>query len=513
MNYEALLNNISFYLLDPTAAPGADGLHLVPRGDGSWVRLLLLPEARFDMVNARLPRDGREMRLRLGDICKIPRMSTFAIGVIINWGVSQMPGNLAFVNVGVWNGFTFLAGMIGNANKTCIGVDNFSEFGGPRDDFMARFERYRSPNHHFYDADYSDYFAALHNQPIGFYIYDGDHSYENQLRGLQLPEPFFADNCIVLVDDTNWPEPRQATLDFIDQSPHGYRIAFDASTSGNCHPTFWNGVMVLQRTGRARRPVRHGGRREEAGVASDGVDGQIGDAKWHPACAIGSEGRNTRLRPLVSIIIDGNSRRRGRVEETIECAVRQTYPNIEVIAVHGGGDSAKQTIARFGGQIIAVQSDSAGGPAAFRAGLRRSRGDPVCLLTAEDTLTANAVEMAIAAWEHGMQVRQSMRELKRLIPAGEAFILVDEDRWDVDDIALRRIPFLERDGQYWGKPSDDEMAIREFERLRRAGARFLAFACPAFWWLDYYRGLRDHLRSRFLCVLENERLIVFDLRH
>src|SRR5262249_37683090 len=98
-------------------------------------------------------------------------------------------------------------------------------------------------------------------------------------------------------------------------------------------------------------------------------------------------------------------------------------------------------------------------------------------------------------------------------PGGEYFVLVDQDE-------LRpyiapgpfTVPFLERDGEYWGPPADEKTAIRELERLRHSGARFMVFAWPAFWWLDYYAGLHRHLRSKFPCVLENHCLVVFDLR-
>ncbi|HXG09843.1 MAG TPA: glycosyltransferase family A protein [Gemmataceae bacterium] len=93
------------------------------------------------------------------------------------------------------------------------------------------------------------------------------------------------------------------------------------------------------------------------------------------------------------------------------------------------------------------------------------------------------------------------------------FILVDEDQFRGEFAAGQRaIPFLQRGGQYWGPPPDDETAIRELERLRRAGARFLAFAWPAFWWLEHYTGFHRHLRSHYPRLLENERLLVFDLR-
>jgi SAM-dependent methyltransferase len=104
-------------------------------------------------------------------------------------------------------------------------------------------------------------------------------------------------------------------------------------------------------------------------------------------------------------------------------------------------------------------------------------------------------------------------EIAAIIPPGDRFILVDDDAVR-GELALgrRAIPFLEREGQYWGPPADDNTAIREVERLRGAGAGFIVFAWPALWWLEYYSGFREHLRSRFRCVLSTERVVAFDLR-
>jgi hypothetical protein len=106
-------------------------------------------------------------------------------------------------------------------------------------------------------------------------------------------------------------------------------------------------------------------------------------------------------------------------------------------------------------------------------------------------------------------------EIAALVPAGDTLLLVDgQDPWGMEDIVAgrRAIPFLEKEGQYWGSPEDDATAIREVERLRQAGANFMVFGWQSFWWLDHYARLHQHLRSRFRCLLENERLVVFDLR-
>jgi glycosyl transferase family 2 len=115
------------------------------------------------------------------------------------------------------------------------------------------------------------------------------------------------------------------------------------------------------------------------------------------------------------------------------------------------------------------------------------------------------------SWHH--RLRQSLADLGCLIADDATFVLVDGDRWGAGPTVMgrRRWPFLERDGVYWGPPPDSETAIRELERLRAAGARYIVFAWPAFWWLDHYAGFHRYVRARFPARLENERLILFEL--
>jgi GT2 family glycosyltransferase len=116
--------------------------------------------------------------------------------------------------------------------------------------------------------------------------------------------------------------------------------------------------------------------------------------------------------------------------------------------------------------------------------------------------------------EYRAMLQRAAEEIATVIPKGEIFILVDEVQWKANEVAKDRhaLPFLERDGQYWGSPPDDETAIRELERLHQAGANHIVFAEPAFWWLDHYIGFRDYLQSTYDCALESERLVAFDLR-
>jgi hypothetical protein len=104
-------------------------------------------------------------------------------------------------------------------------------------------------------------------------------------------------------------------------------------------------------------------------------------------------------------------------------------------------------------------------------------------------------------------------DLALLIPGKDKFVLVDQESFRTElPFGSRAIPFPERDGQYWGLPADDAAAINELERLRHLGATFIVLGWPAFWWLDYYCGFHRHLQLRFRCLIDNDRLVLFDLR-
>jgi hypothetical protein len=111
------------------------------------------------------------------------------------------------------------------------------------------------------------------------------------------------------------------------------------------------------------------------------------------------------------------------------------------------------------------------------------------------------------------QIVMACAELEAVLPPQSRFMFVEWGVWGPGRILAESeaVPFPEKDGQPCGKPADDAAAIQELERQRRAGASYIVFASPAQWWLEYYSELHRYLRTRFSCVLENERLQVFRL--
>jgi hypothetical protein len=109
---------------------------------------------------------------------------------------------------------------------------------------------------------------------------------------------------------------------------------------------------------------------------------------------------------------------------------------------------------------------------------------------------------------------RAVEEVEALLPPEATFVLVDEDQWGGKAFLPGRciLPFPERDGEFWGPPSDDAAAIQELERLRCGGADFIVFASATFWWLDYYSGLAEYLRRRFRRLDSTDSIVAFDLR-
>jgi glycosyltransferase involved in cell wall biosynthesis len=115
------------------------------------------------------------------------------------------------------------------------------------------------------------------------------------------------------------------------------------------------------------------------------------------------------------------------------------------------------------------------------------------------------------SWYH--RLLRSIGDVERIIPEGQSFVLIDGCTWGLgQSLAGRRcFAFVEREGRYWGAPRDDAHAIAELERLRRQGASFLVVAWTAFWYFEHFPRFAAFLASRAMRVLENDRLVVFDL--
>jgi hypothetical protein len=114
--------------------------------------------------------------------------------------------------------------------------------------------------------------------------------------------------------------------------------------------------------------------------------------------------------------------------------------------------------------------------------------------------------------QDAQRLSEARRHITELVPQGEPFVLVDEEHVRGTLRHTRSLPFLERNGEYWGPPPDDATAIRELERLREAGVRTIVVIWTTFWWLKHYVQFERHLRLSYRVLRENDAVVAFDLR-
>jgi len=147
-------------------------------------------------------------------------MSSENIRYIINYLVKNYAKT--YLEVGTYKGCSLISAKYKN-DARCIAIDNFSQFLGknPKRDFKSNMIK-ANIDIEFYEGDYRhlipNIFKKEPNLKIDVYFYDGDHSYENQLNGLNIIKPYLADKCIIIVDDAAWPDPNKANLEWLSQN-------------------------------------------------------------------------------------------------------------------------------------------------------------------------------------------------------------------------------------------------------------------------------------------------------
>ena len=207
-------------------------------------------EKNFVFSNLIIKNQDKSDIILKKELLKIDSMSTYAIGYIINKICQKLDKDENYVNIGVWKGFSLIAGML-NTNCLVYGNDNFSQFDSPKEEFTKKFNLLKNEEKHFfYECDYKDFFKKYDKlkKSINFYYYDGEHSYKNQFENLIIAKDYFKSGTIILVDDVNFKEVEAGTKDFLSKYPNDYRILKDIKTANNhCHPSYWNGLFLFQK--------------------------------------------------------------------------------------------------------------------------------------------------------------------------------------------------------------------------------------------------------------------------
>jgi hypothetical protein len=134
--------------------------------------------------------------------------------------------------------------------------------------------------------------------------------------------------------------------------------------------------------------------------------------------------------------------------------------------------------------------------------LNATRGCPVALVHPRHYLHV--------IWKQ--DVLRAALEIVDAIPRGGTFILLDENQFGYEFGPQRRVVrYPEAEEWYWKTPPDAETAIQELHKLNQEGATFMVVGWPAFIWLGMRPRLKAYLLSNCRCILQTERVLVFEL--
>ena len=153
-----------------------------------------------------------------------------------------------YLEIGTWKGSSLCSAMYKN-KATVICIDNWSEFSGPKQEFLDNFEKYKGENNaSFIEQDC--FKVDINTLPkCNVYLYDGGHSEEDHYKALMYYYPCLADESVFLVDDWNWQQVRDGTYRAIKDLNVDYKL-IEIRTSNDNSTThmsdgWWNGIGIF----------------------------------------------------------------------------------------------------------------------------------------------------------------------------------------------------------------------------------------------------------------------------
>jgi hypothetical protein len=143
-------------------------------------------------------------------------------------------GTSQYLEIGCWKGSTTCAATYKNSvNAYC--VDNWREFGGPRDEFSNNIQRCMSESNDQCNIKLIENdFRRIEYTNIGkynVYMFDGPHSKEDQRDALIIAKDALEDEFIFICDDWNWNHVREGTHEGLEQSKLKVIYSIDLRTT------------------------------------------------------------------------------------------------------------------------------------------------------------------------------------------------------------------------------------------------------------------------------------------
>jgi hypothetical protein len=152
--------------------------------------------------------------------------------------------DMRYLEIGTWKGSSVCSAMCNNkASVVCI--DNWSEFGGPKNEFLVNFEKFKGENNAIFIENDCFKVDITTLPKFNIYMYDGNHTNKSHYRALSHYYNCLDDIFIYIVDDWNWKDVRDGTNEAIKELD--LKVLYEKAifTEGDGTSTWWNGIYVV----------------------------------------------------------------------------------------------------------------------------------------------------------------------------------------------------------------------------------------------------------------------------
>ncbi|HOJ77595.1 MAG TPA: class I SAM-dependent methyltransferase [Bacillota bacterium] len=182
---------------------------------------------------------------------QVEGMSCENVRFLINLLVRTYAKDGIYLEIGIFRGCSLLSAALYNPSTRCIGVDNFHLYNsdGKNEEILkANLNKFSEvKNVEYYNMDYREairhLFSKEPNLKVNVYFYDGSHSFEDELEGLNMIVPHLAPKSVIIVDDLNYERVERAVNTFLNNNPT-LKSVIKIKTEGNAE-TWWNGIEVI----------------------------------------------------------------------------------------------------------------------------------------------------------------------------------------------------------------------------------------------------------------------------
>lgn len=157
-----------------------------------------------------------------------------------------------YLEIGTYLGSTLISSSYRN-NIYSFGVENWSEFGGPKNQCIKNIKTH-IPNDKFSLIEKNCFEISrkdLKDKYIDVYLYDGNHEYDSHVKAITYFEKFLSDISIVIIDDFrsdgNWISVTSGTTEGFKKSNLEilYNKTIESKQEKYGRENFWNGCGIF----------------------------------------------------------------------------------------------------------------------------------------------------------------------------------------------------------------------------------------------------------------------------